>query len=213
MELKEIIKFLTKAFQLNIPIIEEFKLQPADILVNVNSEKDLLSRLKRWAIGPYSHVFLYMGKVSLLTDWGLERIIKVPMLFESIGRGVCLRSLSERYGEQVVVMRLKLYENRRQIPAVITQAIKLASDLQAYYDYSVIAWHIIPRIFFEKLHLSIPLKYQRDEKQICSEAVAEVFWRTEMNILPQDIAPLPGDFVESSLLEQVWYGKLSSEIV
>ena len=34
-----------------------FKLQPVDILVNVNDRNDPFSTIKRWAVGPYEHVF------------------------------------------------------------------------------------------------------------------------------------------------------------
>ena len=190
--------------------MDKFKLQPCDILVTVNWKKDLWSRIRRWGVGsPYSHVYLFLGKVALLTDRRQGRLIRAPLIFESNGRGCCLRLLSERYGETVVVMRLKSYEDRKRIPAILVEAIKLASDPQAYYDYQTILWHIIPRVLFEKLGINPPLKYQRDQKMLCSECVAEVFWRAGVDILPRNIVPLPGDFVESPLLEEVWQGKLS----
>ncbi|GAI66673.1 unnamed protein product, partial [marine sediment metagenome] len=74
---------------------------------------------------------------------------RVPMIFESYGRGASLRMLSERYGEDVVVMRLKP-EYRRRTPKVLREAIKLASDEQAYYDYYVIATHVIPWLILQK---------------------------------------------------------------
>lgn len=186
-------------------------LQPADILVTVNWKKDLWSRIRRWGVGPYSHVYLFLGKVALLTDWRQGRIIRAPLIFESNGRGCCLRLLSERYGETVVVMRLKSYEDRRRISAILAEAIKLASDPQAYYDYKIIIWHIIPRVLFEKLGINPPLKYQRDQKMLCSEACAEVFWRAGVEIVPRDIVPLPSSFVESGLLGEVWQGQLMLE--
>lgn len=186
----------------------EFKLQPGDILVTVNQRKDPISRLKRWAVGPYDHVFLYVGKVGILVTRKQPRILRFPMLFESNGRGVVLQSLSNRYGQDVVILRLKS-EHQRKIPRVLTEAIKLASDPQAHYDYSIITLHIIPEVILEKLHLPIPLKYQRDERMICSEAVLEVFLRARVPVLPKNVVPLPGDFVtDSHLLEEVWVGKL-----
>ncbi|GAI42800.1 unnamed protein product, partial [marine sediment metagenome] len=76
-----------------------FKLEPGDILVNINDRSDPFSLVKRWAVGPYEHVFLYMGGLGLLR--AQHQVIRVPMLFESNGRGVTLRSLSSRYGEKV----------------------------------------------------------------------------------------------------------------
>jgi len=175
----------------------DFSLEAADTLVNVNSGTGFLARVKRWAVGEYSHVFKYMGK------WD-----GTPMLFESNGRGVVLQSLSNRYGQEVVVMRLKP-EHREKIPAILNEAKRLASDPQAYYDYTAIILHIIPRILFEKLRLPIPLKYQRDEKMICSEAEAETYWRSGLEAVSQKEEPLPGDFTESPLLEKAWQGTLS----
>ena len=185
-------------------------LQPCDILVTVNWEKDLWSRIRRWGVGsPYSHVYLFLGKVALLTDRRQGRLIRVPLIFESNGRGCCLRLLSERYGETVVVMRLKSYEDRKRIPAILAEAIKLASDESARYDYWCITRFIIPRIICEKLRLPLPLSWHRNPKQVCSEACWEIYHRAGIDLLPSDIVPLPGDFVESPLLEEVWQGKLS----
>ncbi|GAI94163.1 unnamed protein product, partial [marine sediment metagenome] len=51
-------------------------------------------------------------------------------------------------------MRLKP-EYRRRVPKVLREAIKLASDEQAYYDYYVIATHVIPWLILQKLHIPI----------------------------------------------------------
>jgi len=194
---------------------EEFKLRPADILVNVNDRDDCLSRIIRWGIGPYDHVFLYLGMVRLCVGRGQEHVIKVPMIFESHGRGACLRQLSERHGEKVVVMRLVSEHDRRRIPYVLRAAIGLASDPQAYYDYLCIPLHIIPRVFHEKFAMPIPVKYHRNEQQVCSEALNEVFIRGKLpDILPQEVVPLPGDFItDSPLLEDAGRVTLSPEVI
>jgi len=110
----------------------EFKLQPADILVNVNNRNDLWSRIRRWCVGSYSHVFLYMGEV-IVGPVG-QRRRHIPMLFESNGRGVVLQTLSNRYGQDIMVMRMKKGPKRVGLPDVLDEAVKLASDPQAYYD-------------------------------------------------------------------------------
>ena len=191
------------------------KLKQADILVNINDRNDLVSTAKRWAVGPYEHVFLYMGRLGLFSTWSQRRLIRVPMIFESNGRGVTLRNLSSRYGEKVVVMRLKSDHDRRRVPDVLIEAIKLASDFQSYYDYLCIFRSVFPRIISEKLHLPLPLAWQRDDWQICSEAVFEVFYRAKLvDILRRDVVPLPGDFVTGSpLLEEVWSGELSEKLI
>ena len=195
--------------------VSNFKLQPGDILVTVNNRKDLFSRIKRWATGPYEHVYLSMGQVGLLVNRRQRRILRFSMLFESYGRGCALRSLSERYGENVVVMRLKSEFDRRRIPRVLEEAIKLASDESARYDYWCIVSFILPRLICEKLGLPVPLSWQRNPWHVCSEALFEVFYRANLvDILPPGIVPLPGDFVaDSSLLTEAHRGELSSEWV
>jgi len=194
--------------------MNNFKLEPGDIIVNVNDRNDPFSKVKRWLAGPYEHVFLYMGKLGLIVNRRQPRILRFPMLFESYGRGVSLRSLSERYGQELVVMRLKAEADRKRISRVLEEAIKLASDNQAYYDYLCIVRFAIPRLIFEKLGLPMPLKYQRNPAMICSEACAEVFIRGGLDLLYLEDVPLPGDFVtESLLLAEAWRGQLSEELV
>ena len=197
--------------------MKEFKLEPADNLVKISTGEDPYSIIKRWALGsPYEHISTYIGKVGLFINRGQRKIIRVPMIFESNGRGCNLRLLSERYGEEVVVMRLRSEHDRRRIPYVLEEAVKLASDESARYDYWCIVRFAIPRLIFEKLGLPMPLKYHRDPWHICSEAVFEIFYRVKLvDILPAYcVPPLPGDFVtDSLLLEEVWAGKLSEEVV
>ncbi|GAI66675.1 unnamed protein product, partial [marine sediment metagenome] len=107
--------------------MSNFRLSPGDIVVNINAGNDPWSVIRRWLAGRYSHCFLYMGMVRLGATRYRACAGRVPMIFESYGRGASLRMLSERYGEDVVVMRLKP-EYRRRTPKVLREAIKLASD-------------------------------------------------------------------------------------
>jgi len=193
--------------------MDNFHLEPADILVQVNNRTDPFSKVKRWLSGPYEHVFLYLGAIDF-APFDIPPL-RAPMLFESYGRGVCLRSLSERYGQEVVVMRLKSEADRKRIPRVLEEAIKLASDPQSYYDYFAIVRFAIPRLICEKLGIPMPLKYHRDPWHICSEAVNEVFIRGGIpDLLYLEGVPLPGDFVTDSLLvKKGWAGSLSEELV
>lgn len=189
-----------------------FKLQPADVLVTVVDGSDLYSIARRCAGVDYGHVYMFLGKLGITAPLRQPRVLTVPMIFESIGRGVVLRSLSERYGEKVVVMRLKSGHDR--IPRILEEAIKLASEPQAYYDYLCIVKYILPRLICEKLGLPVPLKYQRNPWHVCSEGVYEVFYRAKLvDILAPGVVPLPGDFLDSPLLEGDWEGYLSEELV
>jgi len=192
------------------------KLEPGDILVNINDRGDPYARLKRWALSsPYEHVFMYMGEVGLYVSLSQSRILRIPMLFESNGRGAVIQALSNRYGQKVAVLRLISEHDRRRIWRVLEEAVKLASDSRSYYDFLCILEFILPRLICEKLGLPMPLKYHRDPFMVCSEAVFEVFYRAGLvDILPGYCAPpLPGDFVDSPLLGVVWRGKLSEDIV
>ena len=105
-------------------------------------------------------------------------------------------------------MRLISEHDRRRIPYVLRAAVELASDERARYDYFLIPLNFIPRILNEKLGMPIPVKYHRNEWQICSEACLEVYHRASIDLLPQDVVSLPGDFVTSPLLHKVWSGIL-----
>ena len=193
--------------------MNQFKLQPGDYLINVSRGKDPFSVIKRWAMGsPFSHVFRYMGELFFEGRGATLRVPKgIPFLFESNGRGVILQSLSNRNGQEVVVMRLRPAWKER-IPFILREAIKLASDPQAYYDYLCIMRFVLPRLILEKLHLPIPLSWQRDRRQICSEAALEIDLRAGVPTLPDNVVPMPGDFVTNSpLLYKVGQGKLSEE--
>ncbi|MBA7693628.1 hypothetical protein ES703_102216 [subsurface metagenome] len=196
--------------------MSNFRLNRGDILVNVNRRHDPLSSIKRWAAGPYEHIFMYMGKVGLYLNRRQPRLIRIPMLFESDGDGVILESLSSRYGQEVVVLRLKSELDRRRIPRVLEEGVKLAEDPQAKYDYMCIVKYIIPRLIFEKLRLPLAVKYHRDPLKVCSEAVWEVFDRARLVdiLLPYCVPPMPGDFItDSPLLELAWEGKLSEGLL
>ncbi len=183
-------------------------LRPGDILVNINLKTDPFSTAKRWLIGPYSHVFMYMGKLSFM-----EGGAPIPFLFESNGRGAVLQSLSNRYGQDVVVMR-GVPEYGDYVLDILAEAMGIASDPKAYYDYFCIIRDVLPRAILEKLHLPIPLSWQRDSRQICSEAVLEACLRAGVPALPDNVVPMPGDFVTSSkLLEEVELGVLSEDWV
>ncbi|MBA7560649.1 hypothetical protein ES708_02278 [subsurface metagenome] len=196
--------------------MNNFKLEPADVLVQVITGNSPYNVIKRSALGnPYEHVFMYMGRLGLSREgYSSSYLLNVPMLFESAGRGVVLQSLSNRYGEEVVVMRLMSEHDR--IGRVLEEAVKLASDPRAHYDYLCIVKYILPRLICEKLGLPMPLRWHRDPWHVCSEAIFEVFYRAGLeDILFGGYAPpLPGDFVSDSLLlKEVWRGKLSEDVV
>ena len=206
--------------------MNNFKLESMDFLVNVNRGQDPMSVIKRWAVGEYSHVFAYLPLYAGVPQYARKMpsnprlyvpvrglLLQHSFLYESSGRGVVIQSLSNRYGQEVVVMRLKS-EFRDRIPLIVEEAIKLASDSQSFYDYFCIPLNIVPRVFHDKFGMPIPVKYQRNEQMVCSEACAEPCWRAKVPVLPEDVVPLPGDFVElSGILDEVNRGVLSADWV
>jgi len=187
------------------------KLQACDILLFRNDKNDPISKLSRWAIGPYSHVAMYVGQLQ-----------GVPMVYESRGRGVTIASLLPQTSMPVAVMRpvvlcqigIALYNLVRDLSPIINTAFQIAADEKSFYDYLSIVHSVLPRVIAEKLPwLPLPIKYHRDIFMICSEAVAEVFWRNGIDVISQEVVPLPGDFAESLILKYVGQGKLMEDIV
>ena len=175
------------------------KLEPYDVLLYVNEGKDWVSSFSRWAIGRYDHVAVYLGRFN------------VPMLYQSVGRGVSIQSLQPDTGKLVLIMRpaLTLSENI----SVFNAAIELASNPQSYYDYLAIVKFCVPLILKRKFPwLPVSPNYKRDRAMICSEAAAECFWRGGVEVLPKDAIPLPSDFVTSPVLEIKGEGRILKDI-
>jgi uncharacterized protein YycO len=172
------------------------KLQPGDVLMFVQEGNDWKSVIGRWGIGRYGHVAMYLGNAFNV----------VPVMIESTGGGVEIHSLQYATGDLIKVMRPKAIS---EIDSIIKVAIDIASDPQSYYDYFCIIKNCLPRVFKEKFPwLPIPLQYHRDAAMICSELVAEIYWKAGINILPKDIVPLPGDFESSPVLADLGEGRI-----
>ena len=177
-----------------------FKLESADLILFVNNRTDLFSKIKREAIGRYEHIAMYVDKFH-----------DIPMLYESDGRGVVLQNLTHQYGRPVVIMRPDIPSDIKR--KIIKTAFDIASDDKSYYDYFAIVKSAVPRILKEKIpFLPIPSQYVRDTMMICSEATAEPYWRNGLDVLPQNIVPLPGDYADSLMLTCAYEGLLGSDI-
>ena len=179
-----------------------FKLQPCDVLLFKVKGSGILAWLETVFVGAISHVSLYLGEA-----------LGGYLVFESNLRGASLVDLESEKGRKVKVMRpIQISAGQKQL--IISKARGLASEERAYYDYPVILLSCIPRILKTKFpFLPIPVKYCRDVKVICSEGVAECFWRSYLPVLPKDIVPLPIDFETSPILEPVYEGRILEDIV
>jgi hypothetical protein len=179
----------------------KIKLNPCDAILYQNDRTDPISSFSRWAIGPYEHCSLYLGKA-----WS------IPFLYESDGRGVQVASLYRYMGRPVLILRPDITDRQRN--KVIDEGISIASALDSYYDYLAIVRFCVPYVLKRKFPwLPNPPEYKRDKYMICSEALAEAFWRADIPILPKDAIPLPGDFVKSPVLYPVGQGKLLKDVV
>jgi hypothetical protein len=189
-----------------------FKLQSCDILLFAQEGNGIKEIIGRWGIGKWGHVAMIGDPFG------------VPMLFESTGKGAGMHSLESNRGRLIKVMRLDIDSLFREIGTqtiydyliklMLETAINLISDPQSYYDYSCIIQSCVPRALKTKFPcLPIPLKYHRDAAMVCSEFVAEIFWRVGICVLSQDVVPLPGDFETSSFLKPVAEGRLLVDIV
>jgi hypothetical protein len=196
------------------------KLQTCDILLFINDKNDPISRLSRWAIGQYSHVAMYLGKYTFVSG---TKTFDIPLVYESRGRGAYIASLLPQTGMLVAVMRVIAFYPG-QMEGLLNTAFAVAADEKSFYDYLSIVHSVLPRVIAEKLPwLPLPVKYHRDIFLICSEAVAELWWRNHTLILPDDkfedgtivagSVPLPGDFAKSPNLKYVGQGKLMEDIV
>lgn len=182
--------------------MDTFKVEPCDVFLHAIEGDSLFSKLERWAVGDFNHVSMFIG----------EAFDGIPFLVESDGRGVVIQNLQQKTGQLVLVMRPQLGAAEKKI--IIGEAIKLASDDHAYYDYLAIIRSCVPRVLKEKFpFLPIPSVYVRDQMMICSEAIAEIFWRSGFDILPKDIVPLPDDFKGSPPLISVVWGRIMEDIL
>lgn len=178
------------------------KLEPCDVLVYLNEGKDPISRFSKWAIGPFDHVSIYLGKAHFYPPQ-----FSIPVLYESEGRGVAIKSLVQHTGRRVGVFRPALSFGEKYF--IMRWAVSIAGDPKSYYDYLSIVTNCVPRVLKEKFPwLPIPPQYHRDPAMICSEAVAELFWLIGIEVVPRDVIPLPMDFTYSPVLQYMGSGTL-----
>jgi len=173
-------------------------LSSLDILVAMNDRNDLFSRFKRWLMGPYDHVGLYLGMMGTVTNPAV-----FPAVFESVGRGILIRDLRSWNGRKVVQVRILEVYTGEFYQAIFARAIQMASDYGSHYDFPAIIRWAIPRIILQKLRIPIPQTWKRDERHICSEAVYSVLEDSGIDVLIDTQVPLPGDFVDCSELYEV----------
>jgi hypothetical protein len=172
--------------------------RPADILLFKPMGWGLLTPLLK-ALVRYGHVALYYTE----TKRGL------PLVIESIGRGVVIRSLYCYSGQTVQVMRANLPNEKAQ--DVANQAEHLADNPASWYGYFDIPRFVLPKLILVKAGAWLPPKWRlalnllagscrQNNFYICSELVATAFQKAGVPLLSDNTIPLPDDIARSSLL-------------
>jgi hypothetical protein len=175
------------------------ELKPGDVLLFKPNGKGLYSWLMRRLVD-YSHVAIYWTE----TRRGL------PLIIESIGRGVLIRSLYCYTGKQVRVMR------PRQDTALGERAAKTAERLAdhpaSWYGYWDIPRYVLPKLLLAKLNAWLPLRfklplwlmahtYRHNSVYICSELVTIAYSGAGYSLVDGRTIPLPDDLAESPRLQ------------
>jgi uncharacterized protein YycO len=172
--------------------------RPADILLFKPQGWGLLTPLVK-AIVSYGHVAMYFTE----TKRGL------PLVIESIGRGVLIRSLYSYSGQTVHVMRANLPEEKAL--EVTKQAERLADNPSCWYGYFDIPRFVLPKLILVKAGAWLPLKwqavlnllagsYRQNNFYICSELVVTAYQKVGVPLFNVFTIPLPDDIARSPLL-------------
>jgi hypothetical protein len=172
--------------------------RPADVLLFKPQGWGPLTPLVRALIG-YGHIALYYSE----TKRGL------PLIIESIGRGVMVRSLYTYSGQTVRLMRATCSDEKAL--EIAKQAERLADNPASWYGYLDIPRFVIPKLILVKVGAWLPPKwqtalnqlagsYRRNQFYICSELVDTAYQKAGVPLLKENTIPLPDDIARSSIL-------------
>ena len=149
----------------------------------------------------YRHVAIYFDQ----TKRGL------PLIVESIGRGVLIRSLFCYAGEEITVKR----PVDDSIGALAAKAAeRLADNPNSWYGYFDIPRFAVPKLILAKLSGLLPknwdtvlkwlaFTYRRNSFYICSELVESAFKDAGYPLVDEETIPLPDDLFNSPRLTLV----------
>ena len=185
----------------------EIDLQPGDVLLFPVSGWGILRLLVSLLIR-YGHVATYYTE----TKRGL------PLIIESIGRGVLIRSLYAYDGVTITVMRPVQDDGLGQRAA--REAEGLADNPGSWYGYFDIPRYVLPKLLLNKLGRLLPravriwlnvlaATYRENHVYICSELVADAYAHAGHPLVSSRTIPLPDDLAESPALRLVGTFKVS----
>ena len=149
----------------------------------------------------YRHVAIYFDE----TKRGL------PLIVESIGRGVLIRSLFSYTGEEITIKR-PVDESIGILAAKAAE--RLADNPGSWYGYFDIPRFALPKLILAKLGSVLPkswdtilkwlaFTYRRNSFYICSELVASAFKDAGFPLVDEGTIPLPDDLFNSPRLTMV----------
>ena len=175
--------------------------RPGDILLFRPTGWGILLPVVRWLL-TYDHVALYWAE----TKRGL------PLIIESIGRGVLIRSLFAYAGRQVRLMRPKVDDATAL--RIAKEAERLADNAGSWYGYFDIPRYVLPKLILVKIGRFLPsrwaltlkllaMSYRRNNLYICSELAAEAYQRAGVPLVEENTIPLPDDIAGSEMLESL----------
>jgi len=173
--------------------MDKYEPKAGDVILMSTQGAGLFKKLKDWLLGSqWSHVAIFFDH----TKHGL------PLVIESIGRGVLIRSLLASKERKLLVLRH--VEPQRAVEAA-KRAERLADNPTSWYDYFAIPRYVIPRLVWYKLTgRRYGFGYRQNPYFICSELVDTAYNR----IIPRELEPpLPHDFLSVKELRKTWEGR------
>ena len=178
-----------------------FKFEPGDIILfDMFNYPKVIRSIARWLLGSeWGHVGIFFAYTKRY----------LPLIIESLGRGVLMRSLLASQGRKVKVMRWN--EATSGVGDLAAEASEhLADNPSSWYGYWDIPRFVIPRLIWAKLfgRRRKGLGYRRNNHFICSELVDQAYINAGHPLFASDFIPLPGDFEVHPFLKEVWSGKL-----
>lgn len=174
-------------------------LQPGDILL-FRPFPGWFGWLERMLVN-YGHVAIYFDS----TKRGL------PLIVESIGRGVLIRSLFSYTGVEITVKR-SVGANVGALAAKAAE--RLADNPDSWYGYLEIPRYVLPKLILAKIGRWLPTNwrltlwilarsYHRNSTYICSELVADAYLFAGVPLVDEKTIPLPDDIAGSKNLESL----------
>jgi hypothetical protein len=180
------------------------QLEPGDVLLFPVSGWGILYPMVR-ALIKYDHAAIYYTE----TKRGL------PLIIESVGRGVLIRSLYCYTGRQVLVRRHVDSPTNPLIGVLAARTAEhLADNPKSFYDYFAIPRFVLPKLLYNKLGRILPARissllwfmehtYHRNNLFICSELVTQAYNDAGYPIVEEGTIPLPDDLAASDRLVTV----------